>query len=61
VSRIDLLRLTFITDSLFAIDPESLQLTVTCDKTADGQAYIENFKKACDMLMDLHVEAARKL
>ncbi|GAA5942886.1 choline/carnitine O-acyltransferase [Sporobolomyces koalae] len=45
----------------YMIHPESLQLTVTCDNSAPGQTYIENFKKACDMLMDLHVEAAGKL
>lgn len=42
-------------------DPESLQLTVTCENAAPGQAYIDNFKKACDMLMDLHKEADGKL
>ncbi|GAA5879903.1 hypothetical protein JCM16303_004391 [Sporobolomyces ruberrimus] len=45
----------------YMIHPESLQLTVTCDKTAPGRAYIDNFKKACDMLMDLHQEASSKL
>ncbi|GAA5900930.1 choline/carnitine O-acyltransferase [Sporobolomyces salmoneus] len=45
----------------YMIHPESLQLTVTCEKTAPGQAYIENFEKACDMLMKMHVEAEGKL
>ncbi|GAA6019658.1 hypothetical protein JCM11491_004869 [Sporobolomyces phaffii] len=45
----------------YMIHPESLQLTVTCEKSAPGQAYIENFKKACDMLMDLHRGAEGKL
>ncbi|GAA5976300.1 hypothetical protein JCM5350_001411 [Sporobolomyces pararoseus] len=45
----------------YMIHPESLQLTVTCENAAPGQAYIDNFKKACDMLMDLHKEADGKL
>ncbi|GAA6060182.1 hypothetical protein JCM10212_005183 [Sporobolomyces blumeae] len=43
----------------YMIHPESLQLTVTCLKTAPGQAYLANFKKACDMLMDLHLDSQK--
>lgn len=40
-------------------DPESLQLTVSCQKTVPGDLYIKNFAKAADLLMDLFEQAER--
>ncbi|BGP27022.1 hypothetical protein JCM10295v2_005984 [Rhodotorula toruloides] len=43
----------------YMIHPESLQLTVSCQKTVPGDVYIRNFAKAADLLMDLFEQAER--
>jgi len=40
-------------------DPDELQLSVTCTHDVPGARFIENFRRAADMLMDLHEDAAR--
>lgn len=37
----------------YMIHPESLQLSVTTQKDVDGQALVDNFCKACDMILEL--------
>ncbi|GAA6044049.1 hypothetical protein JCM8097_001392 [Rhodosporidiobolus ruineniae] len=38
----------------YMIHPESLQLTVTCHRSTPGAAFLANWEKAADLLMDLH-------
>ncbi|GAA6058396.1 hypothetical protein JCM3770_002472 [Rhodotorula araucariae] len=45
----------------YMIHPDELQLTVTCQKGVPGAEFIENFRRAADMLMDLHEAAQEKL
>ncbi|GAA5866276.1 hypothetical protein JCM8547_007226 [Rhodosporidiobolus lusitaniae] len=44
----------------YMIHPESLQLTVTCHHSVPGAAFLRNFEKAADALMDLHEQAAKE-
>ncbi|GAA5917870.1 hypothetical protein JCM6882_003748 [Rhodosporidiobolus microsporus] len=44
----------------YMIHPESLQLTVTCHNSVPGAAFVKNFERAADLLMDLHEKAAKE-
>ncbi|GAA5900440.1 hypothetical protein JCM8208_005362 [Rhodotorula glutinis] len=44
----------------YMIHPDELQLSVTCTDDVPGAQYVDNFRKAADMLMDLHEAAARE-
>ncbi|BGP50969.1 hypothetical protein JCM10450v2_006895 [Rhodotorula kratochvilovae] len=44
----------------YMIHPDELQLSVTCQKDVPGAAFIENFRRAADMLMDLHEAAVKQ-
>ncbi|KPV72701.1 uncharacterized protein RHOBADRAFT_39308 [Rhodotorula graminis WP1] len=44
----------------YMIHSDELQLSVTCTDDVPGARYMQNFRKAADMLMDLHEAAARE-